>query len=268
MRIVRLLLCASVGYALLCLFACGMQRRILYHPDSFKPSPAQLNDIGLGYWPSEGDSFRGFVNTPALSPGADVIVIFHGNAGNAWQRGYYPELLGPLGYRVVLAEYAGYGGRPGDLTEESLVADGKETVRLASQQYEGKLYVCGESMGVGVASAVAADDQLPISGVIAITPWDSLASVAQSKFWFLPVRWLLQDTYDNVQNLNRFDGPVAVIVAEHDEVIPVYHGLRLYESLSGEKKLWTISGAQHNTWPDIVDQVWWQEIMTFVTESR
>jgi len=38
-------------------------------------------------------------------------VIFHGNACSAKGRYYYIEALERLGYRVILAEYPGYGSR-------------------------------------------------------------------------------------------------------------------------------------------------------------
>ena len=58
-------------------------------------------------------------------------------------------------FRVILAEYPKYGGRPGKVGEKSFVAAGLETVRLAQKQYREPLYLLGESLGCGVAAAVA-----------------------------------------------------------------------------------------------------------------
>ena len=52
---------------------------------------------------------------------------------------YYARALVPLGLRVILAEYPGYGPRSGSLGEASLVADAIETVALAHRQYGGRL---------------------------------------------------------------------------------------------------------------------------------
>jgi pimeloyl-ACP methyl ester carboxylesterase len=58
---------------------------------------------------------------------------------------------------------------------------------------------------------------------------------------------------------------VAVAVAEQDEVIPPERSRRLFDLLSGRKKLWVLSGAGHNDWPGAVDPPWWSEVMRFVT---
>jgi len=63
------------------------------------------------------------------------------------------------------------------------------------------------------------------------------------------VRLFLRDAYDTAGNLRSFQGPIAVIGAEHDEVIPVRHAQELYRSLSGTKKMWMITGAGTTTGP-------------------
>ena len=70
--------------------------------------------------------------------------------------------------------------------EKPFVAAGLETVRLAYEQYKEPLYLVGESLGCGVAAAVAKQTSVPIAGIILITPWDTLASVAKSCFLFFP----------------------------------------------------------------------------------
>ncbi len=265
MRILSILLYVVFGYALLCVIVYFIQRRLLYYPDPQAPAEKDIAAAGLDYWPSKIDSFRGFVNTNVQSPGPGVIVVFHGNAGSAWNREYYTDVLGELGYRVILAEYPSYGGRPGNLSEKTFVTDAIQTVRLAHLQYGEPVNLCGESLGAGVAAAVAADTTLPVAGVIAITPWDTLPDLAQSIYPFLPARWLVRDKYDNIQNFTAFGGKVAIAIAEHDEVIPVRHGIRLYESLPNTKNLWTIQGAGHNTWPSRAGITWWQEVLSFLT---
>jgi pimeloyl-ACP methyl ester carboxylesterase len=147
------------------------------------------------------------------------------------------------------------------------VRDAKQAARLAAREFGTPLYVWGESLGCGVASAVAADPALEVRGAVMLTPWDRLPDVAQRKFWYLPARRLTRDKYDNVRSLESFDGPVAVVMAGRDQVIPNVHTLRLYESLPGEKKLWVFENAGHNTWPTAPDATWWAEVMAFVSGS-
>jgi thioesterase domain-containing protein len=58
------------------------------------------------------------------------------------------------GFRVILAEYPGYGARRGKSSETTLVAAGRETIRIAAQGFGGPIYLMGESLGCGVACAV------------------------------------------------------------------------------------------------------------------
>lgn len=97
-----------------------------------------------------------------------------------------------------------------------------------------------------------------------LTPWDSLPNLAQRLYAYLPARWLVRDQYDNVANLAGFDGPVAVLMAGRDEVIPNRHTQRLYDSLPGRKRLWVFENAGHNTWPTSPDAQWWAEVMEYV----
>jgi hypothetical protein len=260
----RLALYGLIGYGVLILFVFFGQRRMLYYPDSNLPSPSQLERMGLRSWLATGGSPRGFIAAQSPAAGAGTVVVFHGNAGTAWQRDYYVKALEPLGYRVLLAEYPGYGGRSGGLGEKVFVADSRETVRLAFEEFGGPLVLLGESLGCGVAAGVAADPPVPVAGVALLTPWDTLPNLAQTIYWFLPARWLVRDKYDNVSSLSGFPGRVAVMVASHDEVIPKRHGLALYAALGGHKRLWVVANAGHNTWPDQVDTAWWREVMGFL----
>jgi pimeloyl-ACP methyl ester carboxylesterase len=264
----RLLLYLVIGYSVLLVLAFLLQRRLLYFPDRQIPSDRWLRAAGLRLWPEPGSSCRGLTGTATLGRLKGLIVIFHGNAGAAWNRDYYVHALGPLGYRVVLAEYPGYGSRPGEMNEGTFVADAKETVKRAQEQFGGPVYLWGESLGAGVAAAVAADPPVAIEGVIMMTPWDSLPNLAQNLYWFLPVRYLLRDKYDSVRNLRSFTGPVAVVIAAHDEIIPRKRSTNLFESLSGTKRRWLLENAGHNTWPADPAEPWWNEVMDFVSTGE
>lgn len=258
---------ALIAYAVLILLAFLGQRRMLYYPDPNPPSPADLHRAGMRSWPVAGGSLRGYMAKPSSVRGAGTVVLFHGNAGSAWHRDYYVSALEPLGYRVVLAEYPGYGGRAGTPGEQEFVADARETVRLAFEELGGPLFLFGESLGCGVAAGVAADPPAAVAGIALLTPWDTLPNLAQSIYWFLPVRWLLRDKYENTASLEKFPGRVAVVIADRDEIIPKRHGLALYSALGAHKRLWVVPGAGHNTWPGRVDEAWWRELMGFLTEQ-
>jgi len=256
-------------FAFLIISGCDIQYRILYHPDGSVPSEASLSAAGIKSWPGAYQDYRGFIgaNRQAFTKG--TIVVFHGNAGTADDRIFYIRTLGALGYRVILAEYPRYGGRTGELGEQAFVDDARETVRLAFSRYGGPIFLLGESLGSGVAAAAAQDAPVPLDGIVLITPWDTLESVALSKFPFLPVRWLLKDTYDSVDNLKAFEGRIAVVGAARDSLIPIEHAENLYASLpTTAKRMWTIQQAGHNDWPRYADMQWWRDVMGFLSNSN
>ena len=254
-----------ITVSLMTISGCDLQNRLLYYPGSSAPSDESLKADNLKRWKSSSGDYRGLVAANDAGGSKGTVVVFHGNCGIAADRSYYLMDLGALGYRVILAEYPGYGGRKGEVGEKSFVRDAVETVRLASEEYGGPLFLLGESLGCGVAAAAAKVTTVRIDGIVLITPWDTLASIAREKFPFLPVRLLLTDRYDNIANLASFKGRIAVVGAERDEIIPLPHARNLYDLLPGtSKRMWTVQGAGHNDWPMRVSPAWWKEIMEFL----
>jgi uncharacterized protein len=242
-----------------------LQDRLLYMPA--KDSVEGMASGGLRAWPSAQD-FRGLVAEPAGRVRGTVIV-FHGNAGHAGHRVFYAAALTQLGWRVILAEYPGYGPRGGLLGEKSLAGDAEQTVALAHRQYGAPLLLMGESLGAAVAAAAAARRPELVAGALLITPWDRLERVGSHHYPWLPVKWMLRDRYDSAAALAGFGAPVVVAVAEHDRIVPARFGIALYDSLKGPKHLMLIEGAGHNDWPDRVDAGWWQEaILRTLGEKR
>ncbi len=265
--LIRIALVLLVGYALIVLAAFLLQWRLLYFPETQPPSRSYLTANGLTYWPSGDTAHRGFVSVRPWPAGRGTVIVFHGNAGAAWQRTYYVDALQSLGYRVILAEYPGYGGRPGTPSEAALVSDAQETLRRAYAEYGAPIYLWGESLGSGVTAAVAKAPAAPVAGLVLLTPWDNLPDLAQGLYPFLPVRWLLLDRYDSVRNLAGVTAPVAVVIAERDEIIPPARAERLYASLSAPKQQWVLVGAGHNSWPITPGLAWWREVMAFVADG-
>lgn len=252
---------------LIILSGCDIQRRMLYYPGEISIADVikYTAENGLQMWPDSNSAYQSIVTQKGPTVFKGTIAVFHGNAGAAMHRQYYFRALEPLGYRVVLVEYPGYGGRPGRMNEKNFVADARRAALHAKEEFGGPLYLWGESLGCGVASALAADPTLGPQGIVMLTPWDSLLNEAKAKVPWLPVRFLLKDSYNNVANLAGYRRPVAVIMSKLDEVIPNRLTKRLYETLSQPKRIWVFENAGHNDWPNHPGQRWWEEVMGFVS---
>jgi hypothetical protein len=253
-----------VLYVLLAMGALALfQNRLLYFPDT-PPLATVIADAGrdgLAPWPGP-DDYRGLLREPA-GPARGTVVLFHGNAGHAGHRAWYAEELARLGLRVILAEYPGYGPRSGGLGEASLATDAAQTIALARQRFGGPLLLAGESLGAGVATALA-QGPTRIDGLLLITPWDKLENIARHHYPWMPVGWLLRDRYDSVANLAKYPGRVLVAVAERDSIVPARFGTALYAGLAQPKRLVVIPGADHNDWLDRIDAAWWRAVIDFL----
>ncbi len=266
-RCPRFLLSAVLAYALALAPAYLFQRSLLHHPDTYDHA-ALLRTTqvqGGALWPSD-PAYRGLLFAPPTTPTKGTVLLFHGNAGSALDRGYYVQQLLPLGFRLLLLEYPGYGNRPGRLDEDTLAADGASALRLAADQFGPPLYLVGESLGAGVAAAAYARAHVPVAGVVLITPWDTLANVAQALYWFLPAKYLTRDAYDSVTNLRGFAGPLAILQAGNDGLIPGASTQTLFDTFAGKKRLWRLDAATHNTWYHFADRRFWSDLTAYLTE--
>jgi pimeloyl-ACP methyl ester carboxylesterase len=259
--ILRLAIACLIVFAGIAMF----QDRLLYFPD--KASLGDMISGGLRAWPAPQD-FRGLVAEPNGSVRGTVIV-FHGNAGHAGHRAFYAKALTPLGLRVILAEYPGYGPRDGAVGEQNLVSDAEQTIAVAHRLHGAPLLLIGESLGAAVAAKAGARQRDKTAGLLLITPWDRLENVGAYHYPWLPVKWLLRDRYDSVVHLASFGRPILVAVAERDSIVPARFGTALYEALSDPKRLTVLKGAEHNDWPSRIDDTWWREATRFLLgESR
>jgi pimeloyl-ACP methyl ester carboxylesterase len=260
-----LLVKAAAGGVMAVAALAWLQNWLLYFPS--RAPVVQMERGALRAWPSAQD-FRGLVAEPEGAARATVIV-WHGNAGHAGHRGFYAQALAPLGVRVILAEYPGYGPRDGQPGEAAFVADAEQTVGLALRMYgDAPLLLAGESLGAAVAAAAAARRPEQAAALLLITPWDKLEHVASHHYPWLPVRRLIVDRYDSVSHLAAFYKPVLVAVAEHDHIVPAQFGSALHAALPGPKRLVTLTGAGHNDWPDRVHADWWRDALAFLLPPR
>lgn len=252
-------------YLLILLAVFLLQRKLIYYPERYtsEQQAEVLTYLKLQPWPS-ADDMRGTISKTPVIDAKGTVLVFHGNAGAAPDRFYYIDALQRLGYRVILAEYPGYGARPGLPSEQTLVEDGIQTAQLAFAQFKAPLFLCGESLGGGVAAAIVKSGRVPVKGLLLISPFASMDRVAQHHYWFFFGKWLTRDKFDNIENLRAYTGNVAVTLANEDEVIPTKHTLALYESLPARKKLWRFANASHNTVPLEPWQHWWREVMRFI----
>jgi hypothetical protein len=262
----KILLFVLAGYLALCALVFVSQRNMIYLPMQLELSQESAVYEDLRHWP-DFENYRGFIGYSETTDTEGTIIVFHGNAGVAYHRSFYIDALSKQNMRVILAEYPGYGGRDGQPSEDLLVKDALETIRLAYEEFGEPLYLWGESLGCGVVASALRETEIPIQSVVLFLPWDTLPNLAQTHYPYLPARWLMLDKFNNVENLQRYEGKIAVLLAGADEVIPIQHGMNFYDSITTEKKLWVFEDTRHNEVPVGPELQWWQEVITFISQD-
>lgn len=254
----------AITYGILLAIVFFAQRRFLYHP--YREAEEVLVKLGkvrgMEPWRSPSGQLIGWKN---LSTNAvkNRLLIIHGNAGCALDRCDHGQSLNQVApFDVYILEYPGYGARSGSPSQASLFAAADEALALLKPQ--GKTFLLGESLGTGVAAYLAGTYPEAIAGVLLITPYYAMTSVAQFHMPIIPVAWLLLDRYPSARYLRNFNGPVAVVLAGQDEVIPKKFGRRLFDEYSGPKQVWEIPESGHNEAGRRPVQ-WWRELQEFWT---
>ncbi len=264
MRVLRRIAIAlGAATALLLVLAFALQRRLLYFPRKM-PETAALAEaarLRLAPWRGRGGSLLGWRAAAVGDPRAKAIVL-HGNAGTALDRSYYASALAPLGVEVLLLEYPGYGSRPGTPSLDSLTAAVVDAIDLLRTE-RSAIWLVGESLGSGVAGRAAALRPEAIGGVLLVTPFADLSTVARHHFPWLPA-FFLRDRFRPARDLATFRRPAVVLVAGEDEVVTTAEGRRLFEALPGPKKLVEQPGATHNGLDLSPGLALWREVVRFL----
>lgn len=262
---IKRMLSILLSYLLLLLILFLLQGKMIYFPEKHLLNRQQelAEQLNLKLWPSK-DNYLGLMSKSIKTSHKGTIIVFHGNAGSAINRIYYLQPLEKLGYRVILAEYPGYGARKGSPSETSMVANGIETLNKALADFGDPIFLWGESLGSGVVGGIIQTSKIQIKGIVLVAPFDSLANVAQHHYWFFLAKWLIRDKFNNIENMQNYPGSTAILIAEEDEIIPNKYSLNLYDSLHHRKRLWTFKDADHNSLPLEPALPWWQEVMQFV----
>lgn len=244
---------ALVAYFGLCALLYLQQHRLIYYPQFTQTDPARTT-----FSLARPDAvLRGGVATPGR---ADAVLYFGGNAERV-EANREPFAHWLPSHSVYLLAYRGYGASDGEPSEAVLFADALALYDDVARRHPGgRIAVVGRSLGSGVATYVAS--QRDVAALVLVTPFDSLAAVAQSHYPVFPVRWLLTDRYDSAARLPGYRGPLLVLRAGRDAVVPPPHTDRLLATYEGQAQIVDFPRASHDDLS--ADAAYWPAIRNFL----
>ncbi|HEX8512439.1 MAG TPA: alpha/beta hydrolase [Allosphingosinicella sp.] len=246
----KLLLIPVFLYAALLVLIFTFQARLLFPAGAVGgPGPLPPGAERLSLDTADGNRLHGVHIKPSAAPSGTLILGFGGNGWNAETAAAYLHDLFPEA-DVVAFHYRGYRPSSGTPSAHALVEDAPVVHDLAVGRIRrARTVAIGLSIGSGVAAGLA--PSRPLSGLILVTPFDSLKKVASGQYPWLPVRWLFRHEMKPADWLAASPVPTAIIAAERDSLItpPRTEGLRRATARLVFDR--TIPGAGHN---DIYDR--------------
>lgn len=259
--IARILLILAIIYVIALVVIFFAQRRFLYFPRT-STANSMLEEAqreGLAPWRNPANEIIGWKRISQTNATHKLVLIVHGNAGCAVDRADYATALQKTGaWDVYILEYPGYGARSGSPSHKTLCQAADEALALLEK--EGSVFVIGESIGTGVASYLT--HSKGVAGLLLIAPYNDLADIAQVHMPIFPVHQMLKDRFVPIDDLRHYKGPVAILLAGADKVVPNQFGRKLYDSYDGPKKVWLIQNASHNSVGNRPVS-WWQDLTAF-----
>ena len=225
-----------LAYFLIILFVYFYQRNLLYHPseNNYLNDKITFNyeeifietdkNINLKSWFIKKDLNR-----------FKTILIFHGNAGNLFNRVYKLNELNKLDVNILLISWRGFSGNKGKPTEKNLYHDAEEAVKWLNNRgaISKNIILYGESLGTGVATELGTSNAF--GGIILESPFSSIANTAKIYYPYLPVNIILKDRYNSIGKIKNITTPILIMHGKKDNIVPQKMGLELYEKANQPK---------------------------------
>ena len=260
--------CIALGFPILVYF---FQERLLFFPQPLTGDPVKDNPSGtveeVSLVMADQVRLHGWMvqseRVMANDRPAPVLIYFGGNAEEiSWLTSTAGQYAG---WSLLLVNYRGYGKSEGKPGEAELFADALQIYDYAvGRAAGGRVAVMGRSLGSGVAVYLAA--QRPLAGVILVSPYDSIESVAKGIYPYLPVSMMLKHRFDSIARAPAIKLPLLCLVASADGVVARPHSERLYAAWGGVKQWREIGPADHASIADKPD--YWQAIAAFLRDLR
>lgn len=211
----------------------------------WQPERLQFEDVH--FTSADGTKLHGwFVERPNAKR---EILYCHGNGENVGMNAdVVAELSAALDASVFIFDYRGYGHSAGKPHEAGCVADAAAAQRWLAERVgksPAEIIVMGRSIGGSIATAVAA--QQGAKALVLVNSFSRLTDVASHHYRWLPVRLLMKNRYDAVDQIGDYAGPVFQSHGTADWIVPIGLGRQLFAAApTAQKRFVEYPGLDHN----------------------
>jgi len=235
----KILLFIATIYMLALAYLYFWQDKLIFkniYANSYMPQRAKL----IEFTTSDGLKLEG--GYLEHKKGLPLVLYFGGNAANVLY--FLDDTASKIkGYNFIAFNYPGYANSEGKPSEEKILKYALEIAKKYKPQH-----IIGRSLGTAVASYVAS--KIEIDRLLLITPFDSIADVAQSKYPIFPIKLLVKHKFNELEWLkNSKAKQINAIFVKNDEVIPLKNIEQLKNSVKFNKTL-TIDSSHNYIYED------------------
>ena len=238
----------------------------LFHP---RKSHQEMDEKDIQI--NVNDSVKVGTRFHLISKSAPTLLFFHGNGEIGPEYDDIARVYNQKNINFIIADFRGYGFSSGVPDVENTQSDAHIILNfvlkyLKEKIYSGPLILMGRSLGSvsvleltkryphdfsGLIIESGFADEGPLFTLIGTTP-DS-------------VGFKKEDGFLNGEKIKNYTGPLLIIHAEQDHIIPFSQGELLYTLCpSNNKKLLPIPNANHNNILGISFQKYFEEVESFV----
>jgi fermentation-respiration switch protein FrsA (DUF1100 family) len=230
------------------------QRSLLYPGASAAPAPEHASwGENVHVRTPDGETLHGLYS-PAAS-GKPSVLFFLGNADRVGSYGFFARALAVRGIGLLALSYRGYPGSTGTPSEDGLLTDGIAAFDWLLMRSKDGIVLMGQSLGSGVAVNTAA--QRPASGVILVSAYLSVLSIAETRYPYFPIALLIKDPFRSDRKIADVRQPKLFIHGRRDNIIPLSSGEALYHAAPEPKQMMIDEDSGHNDlWDDrMIDHI-------------
>jgi uncharacterized protein len=158
----------------------------------------------------------------------------------------HAELLTAVGLDVLLFDYRGYGRSTGRPSEQGTYRDARAALSCLLGQPEGdasRVFYLGESLGGAVALELALEH--PPAGLALLSTFTSVRDMGRAHYPFVPTA-VVPDAYPTLRRIRELRSPLLVLHGERDEIVPLSHGIALFDAAPEPKRMHVFPGLGHN----------------------